>query len=224
MSDPKKRRKPTGKTGPVRVESSRGSTKVDFLPIHFPNSKAEIEKFIVKSFLSAVPNHLLIAPFVDIQPNQENDFDFVDLGAKRPTYIELMEIAPLENIRGSYNEAPASYKVHEFAEALLLKILAKSTRYNVSADTRPVLLTYVTDWRFTLSSSVVALIQYWTLIHQHVFSEIYTFKPISSSDGSITRRIYPTPREYWIGFNPDTLQDNEVYNLDPERIRPFSEE
>jgi hypothetical protein len=224
MRDPNKRRKPTGNTGPVLVESDKGFTKVNFLPIQFPNSKVEIEKYIVKSFLSAVPNHLLTAPFFDIQPNPENDFDFVDRGAKKPTYIELMEIAPLKNVRGSYSEAPSSYKVYEFAEALLLKILAKSTRYTVSTDTRLVLLTYITDWRFTLSSSVIALVQYWTLIHPHTFSEIYTFKPVSSSNGSITRRIYPTPREYWFGFNPETLHDNTVYNIDPGSIRPFSGE
>jgi hypothetical protein len=223
MKDPKKRHKPTGSVGPVRVKPGKYSTKVDFLPIQFPHSKAEIEKFIVKSFLSTVPPELLLAPFVDIIPNPENDFDFIDRGVRKPSYIELMEIAPLENIHSSYDKAPSSYNVYDFAENLLAKILAKSARYQVSRDTRLVLLTYITDWRFNLSEKVIYLLSYWTLTNQHAFTEIYNYKPRSASDGSGTR-IFPTKIEMWINFKPDALRGYTVENLNPRELRSISDE
>ena len=48
-----------------------------------------------------------------MRANPENDFDFVDFGAPTPTYIELMEIAPLESMGGNYNKAASSYKPYE---------------------------------------------------------------------------------------------------------------
>jgi hypothetical protein len=221
MRDPKKRRKPTGSIVPVQVVTVGGTTKIKRQPIKFPDSKDEIEKFIIKSFLAAIPPEKLIAPFVNIQPNQENDFDFIDQGAKRPTYIELMEIAPLENVSGSYDEAPSAYNAYSFAEELLAKIVAKSNKYSVSKDTRLVLLTYITDWRFNFSDTVVSLVQYWTLPKQHVFSEIYSYRPKSDCEG-IAYRIYPTPLEYWIDFNPDLFRGNVVHNLDSDGIQLIS--
>jgi hypothetical protein len=216
----KTKRKPTGITGPVRVKTGKGAPKVDFLPVEFPTTKPEIEALVVRSFLASAPEGLLTAPLIDVLPNDENDLDFVDAGAATPTYIELMEIAPLENVGGSYTSASSSYKPYDFAESLLAKILKKSARYRVGPKTRLVLLTYVTDWRFILSQTVVALLQYWTLVRAHAFSEIYTFKPTSASDG-FSNRIFPTPRAFWRGFNPDAFRDTVTKNIEPGAVHPI---
>jgi len=94
VNDRKTKRKPTGSTGPVRVERGKATPKVDFLPVEFPSTKAEIESLMLRSFLASVPAGLLTAPLIDVRANTENDFDFVDAGAATPTYIELMRRCP----------------------------------------------------------------------------------------------------------------------------------
>ena len=50
------------------------------------------------------------------------------------SYLELIEIAPLEHIRGSYEDAPSSYKPYDFAEYILSKLMGKSNKYQNSTN------------------------------------------------------------------------------------------
>lgn len=213
----RRKRKPTGTRGPIHVHGSlKDGVTVEHERIVFPDSKTEVEQFIVTAFVSAaVRAGKLPTPFVDIRPRPENDFDFVDVGAVRPTYLELMEIAPLEKVNGSYDGAPSSYRSYDFAEVMLGKVLGKSERYSPGKDTRLVLLLYVTDWRFNPSGTVIALLQYWMLTKPHVFSEVYAFCPSSSDDG-IVYLIYPTPAAFWRDFDPEAHRSNETFNVDPQ--------
>lgn len=146
--------------------------------------------------------------------NHQNDFDFSVVTTEGPKFLELMEIAPLENLRGSYDKAPSSYKPYDFAAYILAKINGKSERYRGAASSNICLLMYITDWAFTLSPTVIALLQYWTAHQSHSFQYIFCYSPIDTESG-IANLIYPTPKNFWKSFNPDTYRENVVHNLSP---------
>jgi hypothetical protein len=147
--------------------------------------------------------------------NEQNDFDFsLRFSGALKKFLELMEIAPLEHLRGPHESAPTSYKPFEFAEYILDKLLKKSARYRTSNNGGLLLLVYITDWRFNLSETVIALLQYWSATRDHCFEGIYCYSPISAEDG-IAQLIYPTPKEFWANFNPELYRENITNNLDP---------
>lgn len=204
----KSHRKPVGKIGPVRI-SSEGA---EFQRLAFPETKDEIEAFIVQAFTSeTLPGGLRIK---SVHQNRENDFDFKVKTTEGSKYLELMEIAPLENLRGSYEAAPAKYKPYDFANYILTKILGKSGRYDGEKRSSIVLLLYITDWSFTLSESVIALLQYWLTRQPHSFEYVFCYQPIDHAAG-VRHLIFPTPADHWATFDPETLRENEVHNLSP---------
>jgi hypothetical protein len=203
-----KHKKPTGTTGPTRL----GPNGIEFLQVAFPGTKDEIEQFIVASFSrEPLPGGLTIR---SRHQNRENDLDFAiktSLGSK---FLELMEIAPLEHLRGSYEMAPATYKPFEFAEYIHAKAMKKSNHYASSKTPKIVLLLYVTNWTFTLSESVICLLQYWFCTHPHCFEWVFAYHPTDQHNG-IRHLLYPTPTSHWTSFNPESLRENVVHNLSP---------
>ena len=191
--------------------------RADFQRLEFPRTKDQIEKLIVTNFMRLAPlTHVFPFPNCRVEQNPESDLDFTLKCADNKTRkLELMEVAPLEHLRGSYGAAPTSYKPYEFAQYILEKALQKSRKYGSSSGTELHLLIYITDWRFILSESVTALLQYWTLTIAHNFAGIYVYMPITSSEG-IPQLIFPTPRQHWKSFSPDALKDNVVHNLNPK--------
>src|SRR5690606_18601095 len=127
---------------------------------------------------------------------------------------ELMEIAPLENLRGSYASAPSQYKPYDFAQYIYGKAMKKSSRYVGKKSPRIVLLVYVTNWSFILSESVVCLLQYWLQSDPHNFEQVYVHHPVEPGFG-FTSLLFPTPAVHWKNFDPATLKDNVVQNLSP---------
>jgi hypothetical protein len=125
-----------------------------------------------------------------------------------------MEIAPLEHLRTTYDKAPESYKPYDFAKYIFEKIMAKSLRYRTSNKGGLILLAYVTDWHFVLSVTVAALLQYWLCHTTHSFEAVYCYSPIEKDSG-VVEVFYPTPKEFWIGFNPESYKENTVWNLPP---------
>ncbi len=125
-----------------------------------------------------------------------------------------MEIAPLEHV-GAYAAAPPSYEPYELAKYLLSKIQGKSEKYGKAKGVEQYLLLYITDWRFILSQSVMALLQYWTLTTAHNFTGIYLYMPMNKDEG-ISSLLFPTPADFWKNFNPESLKENLVQNLDPK--------
>lgn len=102
VTDNKKRRKPTGTTGPIVC----GPDGIYRKAVEFPEEKDEIELFIAKGFCKDVlgcrPHYKRYGKFSGLQQNGENSIDFcVDTGiAKR--WLELCEFAPLNEFKGSY--------------------------------------------------------------------------------------------------------------------------
>jgi hypothetical protein len=201
-------RKPTGTSGPLHVTADGA----EFLQLEFPKTKEDIEKFIVKAFVAnsgSMP--LQISEYMQ---NRQNDFDFSVETAEGPKFLELMEIAPLENLHGSYDKAPSSYKPYDFAAYIHAKINGKSERYRGAASSRICLLVYATDWAFILSETVITLLQHWTAHQSHSFQYIFCFSPIDAGSG-IANLIYPTPKDFWKSFSPDAYRENVVHNLSP---------
>jgi hypothetical protein len=206
--------KPIGVNGPVKIKVGPDSCNVEFQQLDFPKTKEEIEAFIVRGFLrDAVANNSL--PPVSVAPHQnaQDDFDFtLTIEGHEPKSLELMEIAPLEHVRGSYAMAPDKYKPYELAEYIKTKVLKKSERYRTSTGSGIVLLLYVTDWHFVLSESVLELLQYWLARTSHCFQAIYSYQPIDAAFG-VVHVIFPSVSRS--NFDPEVFRGNDVWNANP---------
>jgi hypothetical protein len=203
------------------IKAMKGSegVSVAFERLPFPRTKEEVEAVIVSGFLRSAQSRQLLPPTARAIQNCQDDFDFTLTGCGNGKHLELMEIAPLEHLRGTYDEAPTSYRPYDFAAYILEKLKGKSARYASSAGDALFLLMYVTDWRFTLSETVIALLQFWTASRQHSFGSIYCYSPISEGEG-IVHLIHPTPAEFWAGFDPERYRENVVHNLNPLDWKP----
>lgn len=216
----KKPHKPTGETGPVQMTVTADGAKAEFQKLEFPSAKDEIEAFIVGGFLRAAPSTGVFPEGCTAEQNPESDLDFTLICPdNQPRKMDLMEIAPLEDVQGSYAAAPDRHRPYDFAEKILGKITGKSDKYGAAGKTEFHLLMYKTDWKFTISETVVSLLQYWTVTTPHNFAGIYLYMPIDET-GGVSNLIYPTPAEFWDGFDPEAFRNNEVINLDPKEWRP----
>lgn len=197
----KKPRKPTGTTGSLKVEVGAEPT---FHQVVFPEKKADVERLIAQSFVSTPADMGL--KIISLAPNDENDLDFkleTDTGL---VYLELMEIAPLELIKGGYERARKEYLIYDFVEAIRDKIVTKSERYKSSKQPRIVLLVYITHWTFNLGLQAFCLLQYMLCHCDLCFEAICLHKP--SNPNGITELLYPSPKEFW-----------QAQNFDPEQYK-----
>lgn len=202
-------RKPTGKIGQTLLSSE----KVDFEPIPFPNSKQEIEKFIGRVFLQN-SDKLLPFKLIGYGLNDIDDFDFNLNTSEGLKYLELMEIAPLEHLRGSYDNVPNSYKPYEFAKYIFFKISTKSKRYSGVKKTDIYLLTYITHWAFIVSNTVSALLCHWLSESESSFKGAFIYSPINATEG-IIQQLIPKPSNFPMYFDPEKYKNNIVHNIPP---------
>jgi hypothetical protein len=211
---PVKPNKPIGVNGPVKIDAGSDSCKIEFQQLDFPKTKEEIEAFIVRGFLrDAVANNFLPPVSVAPQQNAQDDFDFtLTIEGHEAKSLELMEIAPLEHLRGSYAMSPDKYKPYELAEYIKNKVLKKSERYRTSTGSGIVLLVYVTDWHFVLSELVLELLQYWLTHTSHCFQAIYSYQPIDLASG-VVHVIFPSASRS--NFDPEAFRDHQVWNSNP---------
>ncbi len=196
--------------GPVKF-SGEG---IEFQKIDFPRNKEEVEAFIVRSFLNS--GGMLPLTINGFSQNEQSDFDFSIDTSEGKKYLELMEIAPLENLRGSYQSAPPKYRPFDFAEYIFKKMMMKSDKYQGVISSNICLLVYITDWAFTISEKVVTLLQYWTANKTHSFQYVFCYSPIDQSTGD-ARLLYPTHFECWSDFDPEIFRGFEVINFSPLR-------
>src|SRR5260370_26399909 len=135
--DKMKPQKPVGTTGMTVLSFRQEGANATFQELEFPRTKDGIERFIVQGFLRVALSEKLL-PALDIQAsqNQENDFDFtLRLEDGNVKSLELMEVAPVEHMRRSYQGAPRSYEPYAFAQQILTKLMGKSARYRASTGT-----------------------------------------------------------------------------------------
>lgn len=216
MKSPPK--KPTGDIGVIVIDPGKGTVTYD--PVKFPVTKVEIEEFIVKPFIHSGRSSGLFNFQLKGDPirNELDDFDFTlpTKGGKK--YLELMEVAPLEHIQGTYENAPNSYNEFDFAKYIYQKIIGKSNRYRGSTEIDINLLIYVTHWTFVLSKNIIALLQYWTLQDEHCFKDIFYFSHLSPTEG-ITSVIYPTDKELFKDFDENLYRDNQAVLLTQDLLK-----
>ena len=161
--------KPKGKIGPIRATA--GATP-KFCPVHFPSTKADTEKMVIQSFLPAARHHYLLGFEVLGEPSQnpEDDLDFTLATNAGKKYLELQEITHIPP-SGGYAAAPAHYDECDFGQAICELILCKSQKYRQCTPQGIVLLTYITDWRFSLSDFVM----FCTPVESPRPSDLYAF-------------------------------------------------
>ena len=213
MTQKQKPMKPVGTTGAITVSGRPSGSEAVFKKLVFPRTKEEIEEFIVNGFLRAARDGKLFTASVSASQNEQNNFDFqLLMNGNVKKYMELMEIAPLEHLKGSYDAAPPSYKPYDFARHIFEKVMKKSSHYG-GVSVGLILLLYVTAWQFVLSETVIALLQFWLTHTPHKFEAIYCYSPIMQDSG-VAHLFYPTPREFWCGFDPEKVRNNEVLNFD----------
>ena len=213
--------KPTGTTGSLRIAVGPQGASGEFQKLQFPRTKEDIEQFLVNGFLKAATERKLLPPAViTASQNEQDNFDFdLKIGQRRKS-LELMEVAPLENVAGSYEASPATYGQYDFAKDIFDKVLKKSERYRTSTGEGLMLLLYVTDWRFVLSETVVKLLRFWSAHQSHSFEGIYWYSP-TAPDYGVAELIYPTAKKDWKTFDPEAYRDKVVINLGPAKWQVF---
>jgi hypothetical protein len=218
-------KKPTGKIGPLHVSlNPEEKITTGVAKVLFPQDKDEIERYIVDQFVYSASKELERTGdrFIISDPSKNplDDFDFNVRTPRGEAYLELMEAAPLERVKGSYNKAPARYKPYEYAEDIFKKITKKSDKYPSKLKRELFLLLYVTHWTFVLSDTTVAYLRYFCAMHPLKFNAVFSYVPLNKELGTV-RWLYPVPHELIKGFDPDKYKNNEVLNLDPEKFEVF---
>jgi hypothetical protein len=214
-------KKPTGTIGFNRVDvQSNGDATNSFVKLEFPNEKEAIETMMAGDFITSM--NIKMAPtgmpwfMSEPKQNIQNDFDFtINLPNGSTAWLELMEIAPLE-LFGGFDHVPASYKPYDLAKIVVAKIMKKAVRYSGSLEKELHLLTYITHWGFTPSTSLIALARYFLALEKHPFDGVYLYAPFQQGegDGIVLAPINP---EHFAGFDPEQFAENVVHNLDPTK-------
>jgi len=211
--------KPSGISGCCRVQvDSDGRVYGTFEQVPFASEKAELEAQMVSRFILSMNKGLASTgeTFILANPkqNDENHFDFTVDSPRGPSYLELMEIAPL---RGPYEMVPSNYKPYDFARVILEGVRSKSGRYGTSHNRDLFLLLYVTHWAFALSDTTLACLRYWCARQQLGFRAIFSYQPLDEDEG-VPGWIYPYPPDLLGSFDPETVRDNVCINLDPRKF------
>lgn len=191
----------------------------EFQALKFPTDKAECERYVVKFVVGGLAKmgtnfYALVA---DPVQNPEDDFDFTfPTKAWKKEYLELMEVAALEHVGGSYDAAPASYNHGELADYVYSKLIKKAQRYGV-LQTPVHLLLYTTDWRFRLAPGVLALLGYWLGSCEHSFKTVLYFVPDDATHGE-AKVVYPVGAKTWAKFDEQALRNRKTLIGDPSRL------
>src|SRR5262249_28981471 len=112
-----------------------------------------------------------------LQNPREDDFDYI-LNTNRGTeFLDLMEVAPLNELGGTYDKVGLSYLHGERAEAIYAGILRKAQKYGRTHRSRIHLLLYATDWRLRICGGVLDLLSFWAAREDHPFETIVYFAP-----------------------------------------------
>ncbi|MBU1700015.1 MAG: hypothetical protein KJ970_03410 [Candidatus Eisenbacteria bacterium] len=202
----KKRRKPRGTSGHVKIELGQDQVSSTHHPLIYPDTKEELEFFIANAFLKqAKQAGMLDWSGKELVQNPTDDFDFCIGSDNEADYLELMEIAPIEPYQ-SYDEIPNEYRPYDFAQFILKRVLGKSRKYLGSTSRKLVLLTYNTDQKLTLVPPTSTMLQKWLATEKHCFCQIYYYKPIEPNKG-LLETLYPAANEQFEYFRPEDYRE-----------------
>ena len=209
-------KKPIGQRGFFKVSvDETGTASGEFVSAAYPAQKEAQELVVASAFVQAMADGAhadgLSLLFADLTPLTENHFDFSVTVQDSPAYLELQEIAPLT---GPYTTAPAQYKPYDHAQHILANISAKAAKYPDDGGAPIFLLVYVTHWSFTLSKTVIDCLRVWLQQEATPFRAIFAFTPQPEAVG-IVCQLAPVPPEQIAGFNPESVRNNTVLNVNP---------
>ena len=217
-----KRKKPSGILGYAQAVSG-ATTTATFEKISFPHDKEGIERFIVDQFIysgnrEAKKRGSDYGFFLqDPVQNPIDDFDFEIKSMGELAYLELLEAAPLEHVKGGYAQAPNSYRPLEFAEDIFSKIVSKSSRYPPNLDRKLYLLVYVTHWTFFFNPLTINILQHLCNGTKLVFEDVLAYCPLDEREGVIYS-LYPMAPESIPPMNLAELRDVVVINGDTSKV------
>ena len=211
-----KHRKPTGVDGPIRLTRFDDGMSHEFLTFRWPATKEEIELLVINSFVrDASPAGLIRYEITGIQRLPQSDLDFRLATSRGAKLFELMELVSLEG----YQAGTKPSNSYEMARWTRDKILEKSGRYGTRRANPMNLLLYSTHFGFSLESTELELVQYWTAVWPHVFEAIYFYRPTDAATG-IGHVVFPTPIQRWIGYDAEKYREVKVLRLDPREWKP----
>lgn len=209
-------KKPIGQNGFFKVlVDETGTASGEFVSVAYPAQKDGQELVVATAFVQAMSDGVhadgLPPLFTDLTALTENHFDFSVTAQGSPAYLELQEIAPLT---GPYATAPAQYKPYDRAQHILAKIRAKAAKYPNDGGAPIFLLVYVTHWSFALSDTVIACLRVWLQQEVTPFRAMFAFTPLPEA-GGIAKWLAPVPPKLIAGFDPESVRDNTVLNVNP---------
>ena len=213
----KGKRKPSGAIGPITIRP--GDQATEFQPLPFPEDKAELERYIVTFVTRGFRNkgHNPYELTGEPTQNAENDYDFTLPTVSGTEYPDLMEVAPLEAVRGSYRDAPGSYNHGELADFIVDKLSAKSEKYRANLQPSIHLLLYTTDWRFRVTDNVLLLVGNQCRQNDHSFKTIIYCVPDDATHGE-AKRVYPLPPDVFKNLDEQAARQRTSIIGDPTRM------
>jgi hypothetical protein len=205
-------KKPTGTEGFARVTAEN----VEFHRIHWPADKSKIEATILRLFDSKLPTSQRARLGVgNISQNAaESDLDGTIQTRNGDRLIDLVEIAPLADHQGRYENAKAMTSVGELADAMLTVIRQKSAKY-AGIKPRPWLLTYTTHWAFRFSDTVLKVVGVELCKSRHNLERVYHIAPVDEVFAEV-KQILPVPLEF-MRLDTTALRKKWLLNFDPAK-------
>jgi len=165
----RRHRKPTGRTGYL----APGEDGVEFHELVFPDSKEELEDFIVDAAIKAAASSDQVFPALVKAPkrNLENHFDYTVETGSVAEYLELMEVVVLPQKSAGHEDGAARHDTRMMADQVWKLIKKKVRKYRSS---RPAihLLLYATDLKFELTPVVLETLSCLLARRHHVFASI----------------------------------------------------
>lgn len=195
-------KKPTGTSGFMRISPK----DISFKKTIFPDSKEEIEVFIMERFVENTNNQDAPFKFISFVQNEQNDFDFSVETIFGKNDIDLMEIAILD--KNGYSLVNNQCNDIEFSRSILKKIKSKSVKYGNKKLPLSLLL-YATDFKFNLSELVIQHLQYLLNKEGHCFKMIFFFSLLDNKNG-YSRLLFPSDINE---FDENRYRNNITINL-----------
>jgi hypothetical protein len=197
--------KPQGRNSFITLGENR-----PFTQIQLPEQKEAREQMIVDWFRLSLENQRDISVKIhEAEKNAENDFDFdveTNLGSK---HLELTEFAPLEGVRGGYENAPGGFTFGE-ATDLICQLIKKKADHYAPKSPNLFLLIYVTHFAFQPPDDVLRLVKLNLQRYPPFFDSIFFMFPVSDA-GSDVRLLFP-----------NSEKDIQLTELKSLRVKYFS--
>jgi hypothetical protein len=206
----KKRGKPQGASGPIKL----GSGGAEWQVIQFPEVKDERERLIARLFVKGFDSYVAmqsepsLAPFGEPRQNQEDNLDFTVKTAQGDRLMELAEFAPLQKYGPQFADAPMAIEPMKKA-ALALELIENKSRHQ--GGTERFLALYATEQGFWLDPITIERLRRLLIKDPPQFDRVY-YVSVHDLDSASVSEIYPGKPHHTFGnFTEEQLNRMRVY-------------